>query len=257
MKKYNLSEDAVREASQTSRTGEEAAKKLGVNYKVYRRISTKLGCCVKHPGIKTDRVSQRFVPLDAIVIRGEIRRKVPGDKLMAFLLMKGLKKYKCEECGISEWNGKSITLQVHHKDGDHFNNLLDNLQVLCPNCHSQTDTYCSKNKRRYPKNNTSKRKTKNKYKNVYVCERCGVVVHLKIARKIKQHPFCKSCRHIVRMKKKRGGIPIPPKEQFEKEVAITSYMGLARKYHTSNTTIKRWCKRYGIPIEKRTNRQFG
>lgn len=48
---------------------------------------------------------------------------------------------KCECCGLSSWMGKSIPLEVHHKDGDTDNNSFDNLQVLCCNCHAQTDSW--------------------------------------------------------------------------------------------------------------------
>lgn len=51
---------------------------------------------------------------------------------------------KCEICGIESWIGKPIMLQIHHKDGNHENNSIDNLQLLCPNCHAQTETYCNK-----------------------------------------------------------------------------------------------------------------
>lgn len=47
----------------------------------------------------------------------------------------------CGHCGITEWNGKPITLEVNHIDGQAYNNVLDNLELLCPNCHSQTDTF--------------------------------------------------------------------------------------------------------------------
>ena len=58
------------------------------------------------------------------------------------------KGYKCELCGWGEMNPFSgtIPLEVHHKDGDYKNNDEDNLQVLCPNCHSLTDSYKSLNK---------------------------------------------------------------------------------------------------------------
>lgn len=46
---------------------------------------------------------------------------------------------KCEICGLEEWNGKPITLELHHIDGDNTNHSLDNIQLLCPNCHSQTE----------------------------------------------------------------------------------------------------------------------
>ena len=51
------------------------------------------------------------------------------------------RNYCCECCGITEWNGKEIKLQVHHIDGNHNHNTRDNLMILCPNCHSQTDNW--------------------------------------------------------------------------------------------------------------------
>jgi hypothetical protein len=53
---------------------------------------------------------------------------------------------KCNVCGIIEWNKKPITFQVNHKDGNCTNNLPSNLELICPNCHSQTDTFSGKNK---------------------------------------------------------------------------------------------------------------
>jgi 5-methylcytosine-specific restriction endonuclease McrA len=53
---------------------------------------------------------------------------------------------KCSVCGIDKHNGKEITLEVDHKDGDHTNNFIKNLRLICPNCHSQTPTYKNRNK---------------------------------------------------------------------------------------------------------------
>ena len=47
----------------------------------------------------------------------------------------------CECCGITEWNNKPIMFQLHHKDGNYKNNTLENIVLLCPNCHSQTENY--------------------------------------------------------------------------------------------------------------------
>ncbi|HEX2620915.1 MAG TPA: helix-turn-helix domain-containing protein [Phototrophicaceae bacterium] len=53
---------------------------------------------------------------------------------------------KCESCGLTEWLGQPIKLELHHVDGNSDNNVGENLQLLCPNCHSLTLTYRAKNK---------------------------------------------------------------------------------------------------------------
>lgn len=74
------------------------------------------------------------------------------------LLAAGIKENKCECCGISEWQGKPLAIQLHHIDGNRRNNSLQNLIMLCPNCHSQTDNYCGK---------------KDKARKRYYCADCG------------------------------------------------------------------------------------
>lgn len=55
----------------------------------------------------------------------------------------------CQSCGIGpQWNNKILTLQVDHKDGDSDNNAVDNIRLLCPNCHTQTETYGHKGRKR-------------------------------------------------------------------------------------------------------------
>lgn len=69
-------------------------------------------------------------------------------KLKERLVKEGLKEYKCEICGLSEWQGKPISLQLHHLNGINNDNRLSNLQLLCPNCHSQTENFGTKGKGR-------------------------------------------------------------------------------------------------------------
>lgn len=62
--------------------------------------------------------------------------------LKRYLVTNDLLEYKCNICGIDNWNGKYLTLQLDHIDGDEYNNNLKNLRFLCPNCHSQEPTTC-------------------------------------------------------------------------------------------------------------------
>lgn len=62
-----------------------------------------------------------------------------------------IKGRQCECCKLTTWNDQPINLEIHHIDGDHYNNELTNLQLLCPNCHSYTENYCGKS-------NTGKKK---------------------------------------------------------------------------------------------------
>lgn len=53
----------------------------------------------------------------------------------------------CSECGLSEWRGKRIVIQLDHINGINTDNRVENLRMLCPNCHSQTETFGARNQR--------------------------------------------------------------------------------------------------------------
>lgn len=76
-------------------------------------------------------------------------KNYPTSKLHKRLIKEGYKEYRCECCGLTEWLGKPIKLELHHINGNHSNNKLENLQLLCPNCHSYTDNFKSKNIKHY------------------------------------------------------------------------------------------------------------
>ena len=63
----------------------------------------------------------------------------------ALTYLKRFAEYECSECGINEWNGKHLPLQMDHIDGDRNNNTIDNIRWMCANCHSQTETWGSRN----------------------------------------------------------------------------------------------------------------
>jgi hypothetical protein len=63
------------------------------------------------------------------------------------LIRAGLLVERCGRCGIREWQGRSLSLELHHVNGDGRDHRLENLELLCPNCHSQTDTWGGRNKK--------------------------------------------------------------------------------------------------------------
>lgn len=68
--------------------------------------------------------------------------------LRRYIIKEGLIPYKCAICGTTEWNGKTLSLELDHINGVNNDNRLENLRFLCPNCHSQTTTYGSKNQQK-------------------------------------------------------------------------------------------------------------
>jgi 5-methylcytosine-specific restriction endonuclease McrA len=68
-----------------------------------------------------------------------------SSKLKDRLIAAGYKDARCEACGLAEWKGKPIPLELHHLNGDSTDNRIENIRILCPNCHAQTPTYRGKN----------------------------------------------------------------------------------------------------------------
>ena len=64
------------------------------------------------------------------------------------LIEDGLKRHECEICGTEQWMGKKVPIELDHIDGNHYNNELSNLRIVCPNCHAQQDTNSGKNVRK-------------------------------------------------------------------------------------------------------------
>lgn len=85
--------------------------------------------------------SKLYIPFEEY-IKGQ---SIQTNKLRKKLLKEGFKEHICECCLNTTWNNVPIPLEVHHKDGDKNNNQIENLELLCPNCHALTDTYRGKN----------------------------------------------------------------------------------------------------------------
>jgi DNA-binding transcriptional ArsR family regulator len=81
-------------------------------------------------------------PVTEYLVQGTRRNR---GNLKRRLIAAGLKEHSCELCGISDWRGSPLALALHHVNGDGGDNRLENLQLLCPNCHSQTENFAGRN----------------------------------------------------------------------------------------------------------------
>jgi hypothetical protein len=88
---------------------------------------------------------------------------ITSAKLREKLIRDGIKEARCEKCGNTHWLGVQLTLELHHKNGDHFDNELDNLEILCPNCHSIETTPAASYAEQYKKR-AKKSKPRAQYK---------------------------------------------------------------------------------------------
>lgn len=119
-----------------------AATSLGLHFSTFKSRAVKYGCYTPNQGGKNTKKpwsSNKKIPLDDILNGGAPQYHTY--KLKVRLFREGLKTNRCEMCGIDSWLGSSISLELDHIDGIRSNHALDNLRVLCPNCHSQTETF--------------------------------------------------------------------------------------------------------------------
>lgn len=168
-------------------------------------------------------------------------RQITASKLRRILIRDGYKEGKCERCGNSMWMDNPIPLELHHKDFNHYNNNLDNLEILCPNCHMQVHNYSNLTNEISKKcnSNTNEAKKFNKVKKkIHIkCAECGKDI---IGRNKR---FCSSeCRKAYFSKK------ACPRDVLSK--LLKDYNGnksaVARQLGVSETTIRKWIKRYNM-----------
>jgi hypothetical protein len=84
-------------------------------------------------------------PLHEVLVIGSV---VASASLRKRLIREGLLEPRCEICGLDSWRGEPLPLALDHINGDPCDNRLENLRILCPNCHALTDTWCGRNNRR-------------------------------------------------------------------------------------------------------------
>lgn len=170
------------------------------------------------------------------------------------LFKEGYKKEICEKCGIVKWNNKKISFELDHVNGINNDNRIENLRILCPNCHSQTPTFRGRNKRK-----------EKKYRKKYFCIDCGErcsnkngrcnkcnLIKRKANKKLKEI-FCPQCGREYsgqgnmcrKCYNEKNRIVIrPPYQQLLQEIKESSYVAVGRKYGVSDNAIRKWIRSY-------------
>lgn len=130
---------------------DQGLKPMGANYAGFKKRVKRLQLDTSHftgqghlknkpnPYVSELSIDEAFIK-DGLLSSGHLKRKI---------LKYDLKPYECEWCHIKEWRGEPLSLHLDHINGINNDNRLENLRFLCPNCHSQTHSYCGKSKGTY------------------------------------------------------------------------------------------------------------
>lgn len=188
--------------------------KSGTNYKKLKNFINENNINVDH----FDPYHDRRRPLKEILIRdSDYTNSV---RLKNRLIKNDLLDYECTFCGIDEWRGKELSLHLDHINGDTSDNRLENLRLLCPNCHSQTETYAGRNKKR-----TSSTK--------HTCNDCGDSVSYGAER-------CKSCENKRRRNSNNyDNANWPSNEKLLDMIRESNFSATERKIGVSDTAVRK------------------
>lgn len=150
LRPYIWTDEAVRAAVAAGLSAAASLRSLGTPQSssaqrvLLRRIAV-LGISTEHwtgQAWSRGRRLGRREPLEALLVDG---RTLGTDRLRRRLLEDGVLPHACVSCQRSEWRGRPIPLELDHINGNRRDNRLENLRLLCPNCHAQTETYRGRN----------------------------------------------------------------------------------------------------------------
>lgn len=225
-------------------------KPLGSNYKTIKSKLELFNIDYSHlagqkwnKGLKYIPESSRF-PLSEILKEG-INYK--SDTLKKRLISEGIKQAECELCGCTK---EKAVLELHHINGNHFDNRLENLQILCPNCHSLTSNHRGKN---INKNENPINLSKKYHKDHYcICQNCGETFYSDRTDRTRKFCSVRCYREYISnfgtLNKNSKSIKTELSKKALKEACskFCNLTELASYFSTSRTTIKKYLKNFDL-----------
>lgn len=150
--KHKYTKEKLQEIISESKSLAEVLKKLNIvavggNYQTLKNKIKLFEIDISHFTGRGWNVGLKFRPKPIIKTNDLLKKDIvyQSYKLKLRILREKIKDHRCENCKLTHWLFKDIPLELHHINGDKYDNRLDNLQLLCPNCHAQTDNYRGKN----------------------------------------------------------------------------------------------------------------
>jgi len=150
MKLHKYTLEQLLEAVKTSKSYRQVLVQLNVvpaggNYQTLKKAINYYDLDISHFTGRAWNKGRTFAPHRPLSDYLDNKQPIQSYKLKKRLFKEGLFIIKCERCENTRWENEIIPLELHHLDGDTKNNNLDNIQMLCPNCHALTDNYRAKN----------------------------------------------------------------------------------------------------------------
>jgi hypothetical protein len=209
-----------------SRTITECLKRLGLvnkgrNNKTFLARVQEENISIEHIRKQSASVAQegKRIPLEDFLVLG---REVQGSAIKKKLVSAGLMKDECAVCGqLPEWNGKPLSLELDHINGNRLDNRIENLRIICPHCHSQTDTFrgrANRGKKHYTEHIK------------YYCQDCNEEITSGATR-------CATCYQKSQRKVER-----PSNDILLADIEVLGYSGTGRKYGVSDNSIRKWLR---------------
>ena len=225
-------------------------KPAGSNYHTVKSNLDKFGIDVSYftgqkwnKGLKHIDKTSRYSLED--ILQENINYK--SSDLKERLVATSLKKNECEVCGYAE------NLELHHINGNSYDNRLENLQILCPNCHAKTDNFRGRNS---TKNSTPENLSKKYSKSHYcICKNCGKEFYSDRTDRIRK--FCsRECynQYVIKLRTDTNIEPLQKsnlqpitKELLEQHIInCNSIEALAKCLNTSRTTVRKYLKEFDL-----------